>query len=221
MFTVLFRLTIGMALLDWIATWREWRNVRWLSKPGALLLLIAWFTQIGGWQGILLLFGLALIFSLFGDILLHMPERFFVPGIGAFFIAQCFYIAAFNSQPLALNWEAALPLVAVAGIFSLVVRRIQSGMQANDDTGLLLPVTAYAVILSLMWLSAISTLFRPAWQITPAALVALGAGLFFLSDTMIAYNRFVRPFPHRDILVMTTYHIGQILIITGALMQFA
>jgi uncharacterized membrane protein YhhN len=221
MLTLLFWLTILTALVDWIATWRGWRNVRWVSKPGTLLLLLAWFTQVGGWQGVLLLFGLALVFSLLGDILLHLPERYFVPGIGAFFIAQCFYIAAFNTQPLALYWPAVLPVIAVGGIFSLVIHQIQGGMQARNDTQMVMPVTAYAVVLSLMWLSAISTLFRPGWQVVPAALVAAGAGLFFLSDTTIAYTRFVKPSRYGNILVMSTYHTGQMLITAGALMQFA
>src|SRR5512144_421577 len=47
------------------------------TKPGTLILLIAWFTQIGDWRGGLLWFGLGLVFSLAGDVLLHLPGKFF------------------------------------------------------------------------------------------------------------------------------------------------
>jgi len=220
MFTILFWLTLSLAFSDWIAAEKGWHNMRWVTKPGTLIVLIAWFTQIGGWQGILVWFGLALLFSLLGDIFLHLPSGFFIPGIGAFFIAHCLYVAGFTSMPLSLTWQAIFPVTAVTGIFFVLVRQIQFGMRVQQDTSLVIPVTAYAIVISLMLLSAVSTFFCPKWQSVASILVLLGAMLFFVSDTTIAINRFVTPVSHSDLLVMITYHIGQILITTGALIQF-
>lgn len=51
--------------------------------------------------------------------------------------------------------------------------------------------------------------------------VAVGGMLFFLSDTMLAYDRFVKPIPNGRLWVRITYHLGQILIISGAALQLA
>src|SRR5512133_3580437 len=104
MFTWLFWLMVVLALLDWLASWQHWKKVRWVSKPGTLILLIIWFTQIGGWQGTLVWFGMGLVFSLLGDIFLNMSSpRSFMPGVGAFFLAHVFYIAGFWLTPA--NWQ--------------------------------------------------------------------------------------------------------------------
>jgi uncharacterized membrane protein YhhN len=38
----------------------------------------------------------------------------------------------------------------------------------------------------------------------------LGASLFYASDALIAWNRFVRETPHARLTVMVTYHLGQV-----------
>jgi uncharacterized membrane protein YhhN len=38
---------------------------------------------------------------------------------------------------------------------------------------------------------------------------AVGAGLFYASDAMIAWNRFVRPFAAARPAIMSTYHLAQ------------
>jgi uncharacterized membrane protein YhhN len=44
---------------------------------------------------------------------------------------------------------------------------------------------------------------------TGNVLAGVGAALFVSSDTMIACNRFVRPFGAADVSIMVTYHLGQ------------
>jgi uncharacterized membrane protein YhhN len=41
------------------------------------------------------------------------------------------------------------------------------------------------------------------------ALAVGGAALFFASDTLIAWNRFVRPRPWMPLAIIVTYHVGQ------------
>ena len=45
-----------------------------------------------------------------------------------------------------------------------------------------------------------------------SSLYALGAVLFVFSDFILAWNKFVGPVEHRDLLVMTTYFMGQLLL---------
>jgi uncharacterized membrane protein YhhN len=100
------------------------------------------------------------------------------------------------------------------------MRRIRSGLRAREETAMQLPVFGYAFIISLMLLFAVSTLFRPTWETIPAVLVTLGAGLFYVSDSTLAYARFVSPVRAGDFVVMFTYHMAQILIAIGALLQY-
>jgi uncharacterized membrane protein YhhN len=51
-------------------------------------------------------------------------------------------------------------------------------------------------------------------------LASLGAMLFFLSDGFLAWDKFVSPFRHGDLMVIVNYHLGQILIILGAAIHF-
>ena len=63
-----------------------------------------------------------------------------------------------------------------------------------------MPVTAYVVVITAMLASAIAS---------GVAVAALGAGLFYASDSLIAWNRFVRPLPWAPLAIIVTYHVGQ------------
>ena len=39
--------------------------------------------------------------------------------------------------------------------------------------------------------------------------------LFFGSDAVIAWNRFVRPFAWAQLVIMVTYHLGQLALVTA------
>jgi uncharacterized membrane protein YhhN len=60
----------------------------------------------------------------------------------------------------------------------------------------------------------------PAWKSFPSALVSMGAALFFFSDVLLAWNKFVRPVKNGRLLNMVSYHLGQIALISGAVLQF-
>lgn len=221
MFNWIFWLMLAFAATDWIGSWRGWGKIRWLTKPGTLVLLIAWFTQAGGWRGPLFWFGLGLSFSLLGDVLLHAPSNLFLPGMAAFFLAHISYIVGFAQSPLTVDWKILLIIFSMAAIYILFARKIRVGLRVNGATSMLLPLLVYAFIISVMVFFAISTLFRPAWGIFPAVLVSIGAVLFYISDSILAYSRFVRPFAASDLQVMVTYHLAQILIAVGVIVQFA
>jgi uncharacterized membrane protein YhhN len=44
-----------------------------------------------------------------------------------------------------------------------------------------------------------------------------GAVLFFASDGMIGWSRFVSDFPGSRVLIMVSYHVGQIGLVLGLL----
>ena len=65
--------------------------------------------------------------------------------------------------------------------------------------------TAYPVVAYLLAISAMVALAAASGK--PAALA--GAVLFYASDGLIAWNRFVRPLPWSPLPIIATYHLGQ------------
>ncbi|RMD64170.1 hypothetical protein D6833_04735 [Candidatus Parcubacteria bacterium] len=74
----------------------------------------------------------------------------------------------------------------------------------------------YALGLGLMLLAAASTLWRPDWPRWGAAGATVGAALFFASDALLAWNRFVHPVARARLKVRILYHLGQWLLAWAA-----
>ena len=51
-------------------------------------------------------------------------------------------------------------------------------------------------------------------------MVSLGAILFIFSDTLLAWNKFVKPIRRGRLALMIAYHLGQMALIAGAKGQF-
>jgi len=221
MYNPFFWLTLGLAAADWAALLFRWDRAHTLIKPGVLAALTIWFSLESKWEGALAAIGLGLVLSLVGDLLFLLPLRYFTYGLIAFFIAHLFYIFAFNSpDPLVSRWEAVFPAITVSAAFIYVNNRVRNGLARRGDHMFLIPIVAYGIVLSLMWLSALNTLLRPGWILVSAIMVSLGGTLFFLSDSIMIYHRFVRRLRHGNLIVMVTYHLAQILIAGGTLEQF-
>jgi uncharacterized membrane protein YhhN len=216
----LLGLTLILAMLNWWAVYRQVRWLEYVAKPGVMIALLAWLGVAAGFQGSLLWFGLGLIFSLGGDIALMLPKEQFILGLISFFLAHVAYLIGFNDTlpPLYVPGVILAIIVLISGIN--LYRRIAAGLEAGGNAKLKPAVLAYAVVISLMLLSALLTLTRPEWQPLPALMVSAGALLFYISDSVLAYNKFVQPVQYARLIIMVTYHLGQILIITGAAVHF-
>jgi uncharacterized membrane protein YhhN len=84
----------------------------------------------------------------------------------------------------------------------------------------MIPIVIYAAVLSLMAYSALLTPLRPSWDLVPALITSAGAVLFLVSDTTLAWNRFVQPLNNGPLLVIITYHLGQLALIAGVALNF-
>jgi uncharacterized membrane protein YhhN len=206
--------------LEWyvISTGRyRWRLV---TKPAPMISLILWFTSAGHWQGGLVWFGLALVFSLLGDIFLLFPFRLFLPGLIAFSLAHICHIIGLNQTSLILGASAVLIILGITGIAVIDLRPVFQGVRSKQSSRRLFPpVLFYAIIISLMLVSAWLTLVRPAWMGGAMILVLAGASLFYVSDSLLAREKFIHPVRSGGLIVMVTYLIGQLLIASGAIWQ--
>ena len=93
-------------------------------------------------------------------------------------------------------------------------------MRASGMNRLVYPVVIYGLVVSLMLYAAMSTISDHNWNLGAAFLVSIGAFLFWLSDLMLAWNKFVSPLKTRPILIVAAYQIGQISLIAGVIRQF-
>jgi uncharacterized membrane protein YhhN len=212
---------IAIAVLDWVAVAKQWKALEVIAQPGVTLALLAWLLSVGGWQGHLLWFAIGLAFALAGDILLVLPKEQLIPGIAAFLIAQIAYVVGFNDTAPPVN----LASIAIAVIVGATALRfygaIAAGLSRTGRHALKLPVLAYVVAISLMLISALLTMVRPEWHPGTAWLASTGALLFFISDAMLGWDKFVRPIRYGHLAVIITYHLGQALIALGAVMHFS
>jgi uncharacterized membrane protein YhhN len=131
-----------------------------------------------------------------------LPGDLFVPGLGSFLLAHVTYIVGLVLSGLEpVGVLVGLAVVAVA--FALVGARIVAGVRRSEPA-LGPPVLAYMGVISAMLVCAIGT---------GAPLAIAGAVLFYASDALIGWGRFVEARPWGDLAVMVTYHLGQVLLV--------
>ena len=212
---------IIFATLDWACTWKGWKKRLYVAKPATVIFLALWTFQMSGWQGGMIWFGLALLFSLAGDVFLMLRTGFFMAGMAAFFLALVSYLIGFNQTAVAFTFPVATTAIIVGLAASAVLRLIRPGIESKiKGKRFLAPFFLYFSALTLMTLSALLCLIRPEWAQPAASLAAAGGVLFFTSDSMLSYDRFVNPIPHARFWVHLTYHLGQLGLIAGALLHF-
>jgi uncharacterized membrane protein YhhN len=220
--TSIYLLTICLMVLDCYAVGTHRKGWRVFTKPAAMIGLIVWFSLAGHWQVELHWFGAALILSLLGDIFLLFPFLFFVAGLVAFSLAQVSYIVGLSVNRGFLDVSAILILVLVVVVaildFEPIVRRIRSQRKMRKLLG---SVVFYACLLSLMLFSAWLTIPRTNWNGMPSLFIVLGGSLFFISDSLLAREKFLRPVKFGGLLVMVTYFLGQLLLATGSVLHYA
>jgi uncharacterized membrane protein YhhN len=115
--------------------------------------------------------------------------------------AHLFYLAGFWSDGPTLAAFALAAVVVLAAVTPVAVRVLRS---VDSEPALRGPVALYMLVISAMVATALAT---GNW------LAGAGAVLFATSDSMIAWNRFVRPFRTADVAIMVTYHLAQALLV--------
>jgi uncharacterized membrane protein YhhN len=214
------------ASFEAIAVSKDVRKLEYVAKPAVMVCLFLWLYVITGLRGEAVWFGAGILFSLVGDVLLMIsPDRMFLFGLIAFLFTHILYIIGFKEilqlffglQQLPVWWNILLLFILIA-ILGLIMR-VTDSMRKNRQHALVNPVRVYGLVILLMSYSALSTLYDPAWKTDAASLVSIGAILFCASDTILAWNKFVTPIKHGRLLNITMYHLGQIGLIAGVILN--
>jgi alkenylglycerophosphocholine hydrolase len=174
------------------------------SIPIFCLSAFVW-RNIPGKKGTLLFLGF--LCSGVGDIFLEFPlKAFFFAGMGFFTLAHLFYIFVFLNKP-GLTPGRAMALGVII-VYSLGFGSFLFPKLGN----MALPICLYLAVISVMGASACLGRFNH-------PLVILGASLFIISDSIIAYTMFVAPVSLSSFWVMTTYYLAQLLLAWGTFLN--
>jgi uncharacterized membrane protein YhhN len=199
---IAFLVVAGLfAVGDWVARARKNAVLEYVCKPATLVALIATavaLTPVHDAGARRVWFVAALVWSLAGDVFLMLPADMFVAGLAAFLVGHVCYVGGFWTKGPTNGMALAIASAAVVVFVTPVARRVLSALRDRREPPL--PVALYIIVISVMLASALST---GNW------VAGVGAVLFVWSDTMIAWNRFVRPFRAADLGIMVTYHLGQ------------
>ena len=202
---VLLAATGAAAVADWIAVARAQRMLEYAAKPLVMVGLIAvaltlratnptqrWF------------FVAALVFGLASDVFLMLPKDMFLAGLVAALVEHLAYIAGFLTRGLHAAMLAVafvIALVSVAIFLPPIVRSVRAKLPT-----LVGPILAYVAVFVVMVAAAGAS----------GSLVALaGALLFFYSDAVLAWNRFVSPLPYGRVVNIVPYHAGEALLVVS------
>ena len=167
---------------------------------------------------------IALVFSCLGDILLMQHRNdLFIYGLGSFLIVHISYVISFlvrlchagrNASKRRLTISAmvvvSIPFVAYIALM-LYILHPKLNTDTEETKGLLMPVVIYTcLIVGMAYLSYLRDRKTPGFWC-----VFIGAIFFVLSDTILAFNKFVISLPTPGLFIMFTYGIGQYLIVIG------
>jgi uncharacterized membrane protein YhhN len=84
---------------------------------------------------------------------------------------------------------------------------------------LVVPKVVYGTVITLMLLSALLAFYRANWKTSAAGLVGAGAILFYFSDIILAWDKFVTPIKNGRLVNMILYHLGQFALAAGIMLQ--
>ncbi len=209
------------AVLEALALWKQWLKLESLAKPAVMIILFLWLWTSTGLNSASLWFGIGILLSLAGDVFLLISlDRLFLAGLVAFLLAHLAYLVGFNIPiPEISAWGFVLAvIVGLGGV--RVIRRIIAPLAASGQGRIRMPIIIYSTVISLMLLSAMMKMTDITWNANAATLVGVGAFLFYVSDIILAWHKFVAPIQYGRIYNIGAYHLGQIMLIAGVIAQF-
>jgi len=229
-FWLMTAVVFAIFFADWLTVGFSWRKAEYILKPAAMAMVILWTCFTAGWtfEALLILFILGQTAGLAGDIFLMLSPRWFLAGLASFLVGHLFYIGLIGRQIITatrefgLNHYAAWWMVLIIIIWAVMLRLfyrivIPEAPRLKMLRYFWILVQVYAWILGILVMVSFLLVTIPA-NYSPAMLfLPAGALLFFISDSLLAYDRFTRKTPAIRLWVMVTYHLAQFGLAAGFL----
>src|ERR1044071_1175108 len=123
------------ALLEIVVVSGNIQRLEYFAKPAVMISLFLWLYSSTLLRNNAFWFGLGLLFSLAGDVLLISFEKMFLLGLIAFLLAHISYITGFREELATLTaWRLILAIFIAINIGRLL-RRIVGGMRTKGENG--------------------------------------------------------------------------------------
>jgi uncharacterized membrane protein YhhN len=185
-----------------------WLRLHWCCKPLATMLIfaLAWHTRtpVSARYRRWILIGI--FFSCCGDVFLMVPMDLFVAGLLAFLLGHVCFLVAFLGE----SRFAARPFLMLACLGYAAINLLL--LWPSIAVPLRVPVIVYVIVLACMAgqaaVRARVFVMRGDALAGSAMRAAVGALIFLLSDSLLAWNRFHAPIPLADLWVLSTYYLA-------------
>ncbi|MCD6091638.1 MAG: lysoplasmalogenase [Bacteroidales bacterium] len=190
-----------------------------ILKPTLLIILMIWFAINQYKKGIKIprVFMLALLFSLLGDVFLMPFFDQFIFGLLFFLLSHLFYISVFMKGKKQLFFptlkKSKLFLISILSAYIGLTTILMFAIFKLDSVVLLVAIPIYATVLLIMVLSTF--VFSKVHFYDFGRYILLGGIFFFISDSILAINKFVLEIDYSPIWVMGTYTLAQWLLVYG------
>ncbi|ORX96267.1 YhhN-domain-containing protein [Basidiobolus meristosporus CBS 931.73] len=148
--------------------------------------------------------------SALGDVFLELDnDKYFVHGLGSFLLGHLFYIGVFSvssvpgCRPVSRGKKLFSGVILASFYVSIFFNILLPNLRKTGREDFIFPVAFYAlVIVGMTWCAYIRGESRG----------FVGAGMFVISDFLLAWNKFVQPISYGHRYVMATYYMAQLLI---------
>lgn len=156
----------------------------------------------------IILITVGLVFSLFGDIFLISKdnEKLFLYGLISFLLAHIIYSLTFTYFS-AIKQADIAPAIIILALTAGTYIFLYKGLGKMK-----IAVLVYCLVIAFMLWRATSTLFDKGFSQTKALLLFTGAISFFISDLILATNKFKMKIPYFSVFNLITYWGAQTLI---------
>jgi uncharacterized membrane protein YhhN len=181
------------------------RLLVYLFRPITMAVIISLVLEAGSHAGPYYRYAIAagLVISLAGDVFMMLRKKRFLEGLICFLVAQVCYTFAFLSGiRLKFSSWPTLPLLIWTVLVVVILYPHLGKMRV--------PVIIYILVIITM---ARAALERSIQLPGTAALAAAAGGVFFvISDSILAFDRFVKPFRSAQAFILSAYFAAQWLI---------
>ena len=157
---------------------------------------------------------LALVFGCLGDIFLNI-RNFFVFGVASFLIGHLLYIFLFFGETGFKNFKKNIfVFIGVCIVYLYAENKVLLYFRpALIKAGVWGPLIVYTSIIATLNVS--SAIYAYCYRNIYSFLTYIGSLVFFISDVVLAQQLFMENKKHYQIIIMTTYILGQSLISLG------
>ena len=230
---VLTVMVFAVFLLNWLAVGFSWRRLKQLTKPLAMVMVILWTLAAADWDVdiLLLLLMLAQGFGLAGDVFLLLQSRWFLPGLGAFLLGHISYISILGwclfreISITGVKSQWTWGFILSFGVWAVILTSFYGFVAPKSPRvtmprALWIPIQVYGWVLSVLVILSILVVITAPMFMLPRLFLVIGALLFYVSDSLLAYDRFKRKMPTVNVWIMVTYHLAQFSLALGFLVCF-